>query len=177
VDTPSGGQHLYYAAPPGREIRNSAGKIGPMIDVRGAGGYVLGPGSVIGGAAYTVADDSAPAPLPEWLADLADPPQPPRAGASALPVPARAAGRYAETALLRELEAVLTAPLGTRNVTLHRAAFSLGQLAAAGALDGARVLELLTRAGERSGLPAAEARRAAVSGMRAGADHPRGGTA
>ena len=87
VKTPTGGLHLYYAAPDGPEIRNSAGKIGPLIDVRGGGGYVLAAGSVLderaypgnpgcrelvtGGRAYEVADDSDPEPLPAWLAVLA----------------------------------------------------------------------------------------------------------
>ncbi len=33
VDTPSGGCHLYYAAPAGR-VRNSTGRLGQLIDVR-----------------------------------------------------------------------------------------------------------------------------------------------
>lgn len=45
VRTPSGGAHLYYKT--GSEaFPNSAGKIGPGIDVRGSGGYVIGFGSV-----------------------------------------------------------------------------------------------------------------------------------
>ena len=61
VTTPSGGLHLYFAAIEGREIRNSASLIGPMIDVRGAGGYVVGPGSIVGGKPYLVLDDHAAA--------------------------------------------------------------------------------------------------------------------
>ena len=87
VKTPTGGMHLYYTAPDGPGIRNSAGKIGPLVDVRGGGGYVLAAGSVLderaypgnpecrelvtGGRAYEVADDSDPGPLPAWLAVLA----------------------------------------------------------------------------------------------------------
>ena len=87
VKTPTGGLHLYYIAPDGPEIRNSAGKIGPLIDVRAAGGYVLAAGSVLderaypdnpgcrelvaGGRAYELADDSDPVPLPAWLPILA----------------------------------------------------------------------------------------------------------
>ena len=52
VKTPTGGLHLYYTAPDGPEIRNSAGKIGPLIDVRGGGGYVLAAGSVLDERAY-----------------------------------------------------------------------------------------------------------------------------
>jgi Bifunctional DNA primase/polymerase, N-terminal len=101
VKTSTGGLHLYYTSPPGPEVRNSAGKIGPLIDVRGAGGYVLAAGSVLderaypdnpgcralaaGGRAYEVADDSDPVPLPAWLAILA------RGG---LPAPTSAAGAW-----------------------------------------------------------------------------------
>ena len=52
VKTPTGGLHLYYTAPDGPEIRNSAGKIGPLIDVRAGGGYVLAAGSVLDERAY-----------------------------------------------------------------------------------------------------------------------------
>lgn len=80
VRTPSGGLHLYYAADPQRPVRNTASKIGPLIDSRGggpndAGGYILGPGSVIGDAEYKV-EHNHPAtlelpPLPGWLHDAA----------------------------------------------------------------------------------------------------------
>ncbi|MFD3998914.1 bifunctional DNA primase/polymerase [Streptomyces sp. NPDC058583] len=52
VAVPSGGRHLYYRAPMGC---TSGGRtaLGPGIDVRGpgqrSGGYLVGPGSVIGG--------------------------------------------------------------------------------------------------------------------------------
>ena len=102
VKTPTGGLHLYYTSPDGPEIRNSAGKIGPLIDVRGGGGYVLAAGSVLderaypgnpecrelvtGGRAYELADDSDPEPLPAWLAA-------PRGGRRARRTPGRPDGR------------------------------------------------------------------------------------
>lgn len=43
VHTPSG-YHLYFQAPEER-IPNSAGKLAPLVDVRGNGGYVVAPGS------------------------------------------------------------------------------------------------------------------------------------
>ena len=70
VRTPSGGWHLYFQAPDGVEIRNSVARIGPMIDVRACGGYVLSAGSVIGGRAYTTLDDCPAAPLPSWIVRL-----------------------------------------------------------------------------------------------------------
>lgn len=42
ADTPSGGRHLHYAAPAAR-VRNSAGRLGPLIDVRGAAGTSSAP--------------------------------------------------------------------------------------------------------------------------------------
>ena len=43
VRTPGGGTHVYLAGP---DVTNSAGRLGPGIDIRSAGGYVVGPGSV-----------------------------------------------------------------------------------------------------------------------------------
>lgn len=45
VLTPTGGHHLYYRRPDGIEVRSSAGTVGPLIDVRARGGYVVGPWS------------------------------------------------------------------------------------------------------------------------------------
>lgn len=79
VSTPSGGYHLYYTA---AEILvgSSTGRLAPLIDVRGAGGYVIAPGSRINGRPYAVLNlvNSIPlAPLPSWLADLHETPAPP----------------------------------------------------------------------------------------------------
>lgn len=52
VLTGGGGYHFYYRMP-SLDIRNSAGSIGPGIDVRGNGGYVVAPPSVhISGTPY-----------------------------------------------------------------------------------------------------------------------------
>ena len=67
VATPSGGWHLYFRAPEGYEIRNSASLLGPMVDVRARGGYVVGAGSVVDGKPYELLDDRDPAPLPAWI--------------------------------------------------------------------------------------------------------------
>lgn len=44
VETPSGGLHIYYEGP---DVPNSAGKLGAGLDVRSAGGYVVGVGSTL----------------------------------------------------------------------------------------------------------------------------------
>jgi hypothetical protein len=66
------GLHLYFAWPTSVSLRNSAGKIGEGLDVRGEGGYVLAPGSVHpSGAIYSVAKGEAIPPAPAWLLQMA----------------------------------------------------------------------------------------------------------
>jgi hypothetical protein len=172
VDTPSGGCHLYYAAPSGR-IRNSAGRLGPLIDVRASGGYVIGTGSRIGGRAYTARDERTPVPLPAWITDLLRSNRSAAAGQPATVHRGAHASAYAMAALREETRLVAMARPGTRNHTLNRAAFSLGQLVAAGLLPPLAVTTALASAAEHAGLPAQEARRTIHSGMTAGSQHPR----
>jgi hypothetical protein len=64
-----GGRHLYFRL--GRHrVRNSAGKLGAGIDVRGGGGYVLLPPSIHpNGRPYSWSVDTPDhiAPAPKWL--------------------------------------------------------------------------------------------------------------
>lgn len=75
VMTGGGGRHFYFKHP-GVAIRNSAGKLGSGIDVRGDGGYVLAPPSAhISGGTYEWEASSEPeevglAAMPQWLIDL-----------------------------------------------------------------------------------------------------------
>jgi hypothetical protein len=57
VRTPSGGRHVYYRV--SDDVRNSVQALGPGVDVRGVGGYVVGPGSLVDGRQYDVAQKSA----------------------------------------------------------------------------------------------------------------------
>jgi hypothetical protein len=69
VTTPRGGQHFYFLHP-GFDVRNATGWPGPSLDLRGDGGYVLVPPSVIGGVGTYVPDDQVPPiALPDWLID------------------------------------------------------------------------------------------------------------
>ena len=57
VITPRGGRHLFFRHP-GGIIKNSKDELGKNIDVRGDGGYVVGPGSVgISNNAYHLGED------------------------------------------------------------------------------------------------------------------------
>jgi len=71
--TGSGGRHIFFKHP-GVEIRNSAGKLGKGIDIRGDGGYVVAPPSVHpNGNRYEwiVKPSQMPlAEMPEWMIEL-----------------------------------------------------------------------------------------------------------
>lgn len=74
--TGGGGMHLYFQAPADLPIGNSAGRLGPGIDVRGSGGYVVAPPSRHpSGRAYAWdvgfhPDETTLAPLPPPLSQL-----------------------------------------------------------------------------------------------------------
>jgi len=72
VRTGSGGQHHYFGWPEGTDVRNSARKIAPGLDIRGVGGLVAAPPSLHkSGPCYEVAESATdPAPCPEWLLSL-----------------------------------------------------------------------------------------------------------
>lgn len=52
VKTPSGGEHIYFASKYAGLIRSGVRVLGPGIDVRGEGGYVVAEGSSIDGKRY-----------------------------------------------------------------------------------------------------------------------------
>jgi hypothetical protein len=77
VLTPSGGRHLWLTGPADTAVPNSAGRLAPGIDIRGAGGYLVGPGSRTAHGVYTTAPGTghlAPAPCPPSLLRLLLPP-------------------------------------------------------------------------------------------------------
>lgn len=81
--TGSGGRHLYYATPAGLQLGNETGNLPAGVDVRGAGGYVVGPGSLhASGRRYewlvVPGDGCMPAPLPGEVLELLRPAAPPR---------------------------------------------------------------------------------------------------
>ena len=63
--TGRGGIHVFFRYPRGTEIRNSAGLLGPGLDVRGEGGYIVVPPSRTRGPYKWV--DSSPLAEASWL--------------------------------------------------------------------------------------------------------------
>ncbi|MFE2045922.1 bifunctional DNA primase/polymerase [Streptomyces sp. NPDC059477] len=191
VLTRSGGRHLIYRAPSRVAVRNTARTLGFCIDTRAAGGYVVGIGSMVDGAMYSLAQDSPtdPAVLPEWLLTLVTTaPTPPKYGGA--PRGADAVARLRElgregtreqrwaAGILRsecdELAAMKQA--GGRNTRLNLAAYRAGQLVAAGLVDQAVAEEHLTEAAQAAGLGVdtpREIEKTLRSGMTAGLARPR----
>jgi len=70
VLTPSGGQHRYFRG----STKSTASVIGPSVDSKSKGGYVLIPGSVVDGGVYTITSDAAKLPfIPMWVTDRLGP--------------------------------------------------------------------------------------------------------
>ena len=189
------GQHLYFTHD--GTIKNSAGKIGPGVDIRTKGGYVVLPPSVHpdgnryvwkhaddlknkGYAEQAVPDWDEILPLPAWLAELANP----------TPVMRKPRGRrhqpfnrdfqtesaYLRAAIRGEVDRVADAHEGERNTTLNSAAFSLGQLIAGmtlGRREADLIVGLLTTAAIESGLEPREIEPTIASGLAAGMEKPR----
>ncbi|MEB3368059.1 bifunctional DNA primase/polymerase [Saccharopolyspora mangrovi] len=148
VATPSGGRHFYFRAPADLALRNTSGVLGPLIDTRAGGGYVVAPGSVTSEGVYELVDDAEPVDLPGWLVQrLARRP----AAAVSVPreIPAMRASRYVAAAVRNECERLAATGTGAQNQALFTAALALGRLVAGGAVDEATVREALHHAMSR----------------------------
>ncbi|EFL39753.1 bifunctional DNA primase/polymerase [Streptomyces griseoflavus] len=154
VRTASGGRHLYFTAPAGIRLGNTAGALAPLVDTRAHGGYVVAPGSTTPAGTYEVIHDDPVLPLPAWLLKAVAP-------APAQPVSLstpRCGNRLADTVLAREVAAVATAQEGGRNAQLLTSARAVGRFVAWGDLPRQVVEEAFQGAGEAAGLPPAECR-------------------
>ncbi|MFD8545782.1 bifunctional DNA primase/polymerase [Streptomyces sp. NPDC059649] len=178
VRTWSGGTHLYFAAPEGEPLRNTAGDstrgLGWKVDTRAVGGLVVGAGSTFARKPYTVVHHAPVAPLPDWLADLLRPaPLPPQR-----PVTVALAARDRRSAFLRsavngEVARVTGSGPNEHNNSLYIASVALGQLVAGGELGEHEVTDWLLTAALSVGQGEREARRTIASGLRAGGRRPR----
>jgi hypothetical protein len=178
-DTGGGGAHFVFAHPDGKV--KSVSSILRGVDVKAGGGYVVAPPSMHASGrryAWRAGLELGTAPLaemPEWLKKLTMPSvngngHHPRNLTSPRPAPARG---YAEKALAAELAAVRSAVVGTRNETLNRSSFNLGQLVGADLLSESTVRSELLAAALDAGLTEAEAAGTIASGLGDGMANPR----
>jgi len=154
--TASGGQHLYFNAPAGVQLANTAGSLAPLVDTRAWGGYVVAAGSITPVGPYEVLCGVETAVLPAWLHTVLAPA--PARPVGRLQAPAVDGSRAAVAALEAECDVVLAAPESQRNITLNRCAFKVGRFVAWGDIPRHAVEEAFQGAGEARGLTAAECR-------------------
>ncbi|MEV6021495.1 MULTISPECIES: bifunctional DNA primase/polymerase [unclassified Streptomyces] len=162
VLTPSGGRHLWLSGPPDVVVPNSASRLAPGIDIRGAGGYLVGPGSRTEHGVYGTAPGTsrlAPAPCPPELLRLLLPPPPARAHH-----PAASASERQGQGLV---QFVLAAHEGQRNTRLFWAACRAYENGI-----GPQLTTPLVQAAVRTGLPEREARSTIASAARMTASSP-----
>ncbi|RJG46519.1 bifunctional DNA primase/polymerase [Mesorhizobium sp. DCY119] len=136
--TAGGGEHRYFKYAPG--VRNRGG-LGPGLDVRGSGGYVIMPGSVTAeGKEYVWLDydgEGLPplADAPSWLLALVCPPAHVQQAPSDYTYSFGDNDVYVERAVEAELNLLATTGQGERGEQVNKSAFSLGTLIGAGALS------------------------------------------
>ena len=141
--TASGGVHVYFRNPE-RELRCSAGLIGPGLDVRAAAGYVILPSE---GSGYYWDpvwnfETVAPVEAPDWLW-----PHRPALPTGSKPIkPVDGLDHYGEAAIESACSAIARAPDGEQERILNGEAFSIGSLAGAGAVPAGIALRALLRA-------------------------------
>jgi hypothetical protein len=153
VKTGGGGLQLYYRWPERGVIRNSAGKLGPGVDVRGEGGYTILPPSLhLSGNPYEwsgLDDATEVAAAPDWLLSLL----------VEMPAPVAAARPTPERTIDTDGAPI---PDGQRNSTLTRKAGILRRYG----FTEAEILAALERMNDdrcRSPLPGSEVARIAKS--------------
>ncbi|MFJ9782543.1 bifunctional DNA primase/polymerase [Amycolatopsis sp. NPDC101161] len=187
VATPRGGEHRYFARPPGSRLRSTVGArgrgLGWQIDTRGPGALITAPGSlaVVRGVPvpYAITWDLPIAVLPGWLVTALTPPPPPPRPAAVPPYPptGRRITAYVQAAVAAECRNVATAEEGHRRITVYAAAAALGELHGNGWISAAAITHYLTDAA-RHHLGVAdfdwhELTTTIRDGVAAGREHPR----
>jgi hypothetical protein len=126
VRTPGRGRHLYFQAPDGARLRNTVGRLGPLIDTRADGGYIVSAGSVVDGRLYAAVNRAPVLLLPPWIAARLLPPPP----APSTPVRLFTGNpdAYGRSALDDEVTRIEAAKKGMRRSTLLRAANRMGRI-------------------------------------------------
>jgi Bifunctional DNA primase/polymerase, N-terminal len=137
--TRSGGRHLLFKRD--QRIKCTASRVGPHIDTRGLGGYIIWwPAH-----GFDVMHGGALAEMPDWIIAKLNPL--PR---KVIPLP-HTRGQY-----IRQIDGVVdkaaSAPDGQRDCTTFWSACRLAELVMRGALDVRSTEQLITRAAQSNGL-------------------------
>jgi bifunctional DNA primase/polymerase-like protein len=161
------GTHAYYNHP-GVHVPNSQGLLGPGLDVRGDGGYLVAPPSIHPktGRAYAWGPAHQIVEMPSPLVEAC---RPKLTVASSTGAPAStSAGRDItdpDALLAAHLRALAVAPEGRRRSTLYGISRGVARMVTAGAITKADAMRVLTDAGLAAGQSVRETDRAIVGGF------------
>jgi hypothetical protein len=177
--TPRGGRHIYFNTQ-GLNVKNSAGKLGIGLDVRGDGGYVIAPPSTNAqGKSYRWEPEWGPIhPVPESLVRHLTVNRS-QNGVTRPATPVGFTPAYGRAALASECDLVANTPPGRRNDQLFPSSCRVGELIAGGCLNEDEARAALTAAANAAGLDVdpncgpSGIEKTIDSGIRTGAAHPR----
>ena len=153
--TPKGGLHWLFAANDG--IKCSTSRLGPHIDTRGDGGYIIWWPA----CGYGVLHEDVLAPVPEWMIEALAPIEPRPQWSLPSSTPSSASIRGA-------LRVLAEAKEGERNHALFWVSCRMGEAMRAGIITEAEATGLLVSVGRQVGLLDREILRTARSGFQEG---------
>lgn len=167
--TPRGGGHYLFRTT--EKLGNTAKRLAPAVDTRGAGGYIIAPPSIVDGKVYQWVNDLPIAPLPTSIIDTL---KPKPITVSDLPyVPMVIVKGYGDRALSDECDKVASTQEGGRNHQLNLSAFKIAQLVGGGQIDEHEARECLAAAAQACGLSETEIRKTIASAFSKGKMRPR----
>ena len=174
VATPSGGIHHYFAMPETNPpLGNSNGKLGPGVDTRGDGGYIIASPSVnSSGKSYElVNEDIELAEVPLWLIDLLMRSRNDFKQIFENNINSIDDTLYGTAALEGIVAEMAATPEGQRNDMLFKLSCRLGSLVAGGELSEASA-EQIKDAAAKAGLDNNEIEKTFNSGFNTGMQEP-----
>lgn len=152
--TRSGGRHLLFR--PNPHVSCSTGKLGPHVDTRGLGGYIIWwPAEGL-----EVMQADVLAPVPDWIIEALKPPPVLRRDEP------RGSVQCASASLRGLVRTVAYACEGQRNATLFWAACRASELVLTQEVSRDFAIDVLVEAAGRAGLPRQESARTIASAMR-----------
>jgi hypothetical protein len=154
--TRSGGRHLLFK--PNPKVGCSAGKLGPHVDTRGLGGYIIWWPA----AGLEVLHALALASVPDWIIEALHPPAPPQ---NAVPFPIHINAHRQFGGIVRT---IAEAHEGERNSICFWGACRMREFVAQNAIGRNAAIEIVVEAASRAGPPRNEARRTVLSAFRGG---------
>lgn len=147
--TANGGTHIFFRHVDG--VRNRGG-LGSGVDVRGDGGYVIMPGSVMAdGRHYKWISEAPIAVAPDWLLELVLPRAASQGPAQPFYYQAGTNDHYVNKAVDDELAVLSTTGQGRRGEQLNASSYAIGQFVGAGAISRSEAESALYAAAQANG--------------------------